>query len=84
MFSRTTIELSTIMPTPSVMPPSDIMFSVMPHTFMIRKVNKMQHGIAMVSDSVAPRSRRNTSRTTAANSTPIQMFCTALSTVMLM
>ena len=78
------MELSTIMPTPSVMPPSDIMFSVMPSTFMIRKVNRIQHGIAMVSDSVAPMSRRNTRRTIAANSTPIQMFDTALSTVRLM
>lgn len=78
------MELSTIMPTPSVMPPSDIMFSVMPSTFMMRKVNRIQHGIAMVSDSVAPMSRRNTRRTIAANSTPIQMFDTALSTVRLM
>ena len=74
MFSRTTMELSTIIPTPSVIPPSDIMFSVMPSTFIIRNVNRIQHGIAIVTASVAPRSRRKRNSTIAANSTPIQMF----------
>ena len=84
MFSSTTMELSTIMPTPSAIPPSDIMFSVISSANIIRKVNRMQHGIATEMATVAPRSRRNSSSTTAANSTPIQMFDTVLSTVMLM
>ena len=74
MFSSTTIELSTIMPTPIAMPPSDIIFRVMPVTCMMRKTETIQIGIEIEMTAVAPRSRRKANRTMAASRTPKTIF----------
>ena len=70
MFSRTTMELSTIMPTPMAMPPRLIMFNVRLKARMRTKTVKMQMGIDTAMVRVAPPRRRNSSTTTAASSTP--------------
>ena len=63
MFSRTTIELSTSMPTASAMPPSDMMFSEMSLVYISRNVPMTDTGIAMPTIVVARASRRNPYRT---------------------
>ena len=80
MFSSTTMELSTIMPTPMAMPPRLIMLSVMSSICMSKKTEMMHTGMETAMTRVAPPSRRKKSSTMAASSTPSTMFCTALST----
>ncbi len=59
MFSRTTIELSTSMPTASAMPPSDMILSETSLTYISRNVPITDTGIAMPVIVVARESRRN-------------------------
>ncbi len=70
MFSRTTMELSTIMPTPMAMPPRDIMFSVRSKARISTNTVRMQMGMDTAIVSVAPPRRRNSSTTRAASSSP--------------
>ena len=78
------MELSTIMPTPIVMPPRLIMFSVSPPAFIIRNTDTIHIGIATEMTAVEPKLRRNTSSTSAARITPYTIFDIAWSTERLM
>ena len=84
MFSSTTMELSTIMPTPMAIPPMLIMFSVRWHRFISRNTDRMQTGMEMAMVMVALQRRRNRYTTMAASSTPRMMFCRAECTTMSM
>ena len=74
MFSSTTMELSTIMPTPIAMPPRDIMFRVRWNTFMSTNTVRIHTGIDTAMVAVAPHRRRKRKTTTAASATPMMMF----------
>ena len=69
MFSSTTMELSTIMPTPMAMPPRLIMLSVMSSICMSKKTEMMHTGMETAMTRVAPPSRRKKSSTMAASGT---------------
>ena len=84
MFSSTTMELSTIMPTPMAMPPRLIMFSVRSNTFIKMNTVRIHTGMEMAMVMVAPKRRRNKNTTMAASTTPSTMFCSADSTERLM
>jgi hypothetical protein len=66
MFSSTTIELSTSMPTPRARPPSDTRFSVKPPKYTSMKVATMEIGMAAAMTTVLRMLRRNTSSTRTA------------------
>ena len=83
MFSSTTMELSTIMPTPMAMPPMLIMFSVRSNRFIRRNTARMHTGMEMAMVNVALKRRRTRNTTMAASSTPRMMFCRAEFTTML-
>ena len=84
MFSSTTMELSTIMPTPMAMPPRLIMFRVMPKAFISTNTARIHTGMDTEMVAVAPTRRRNRNTTTAASSTPRKMLFRAEFTAMLM
>ena len=84
MFSSTTMELSTIMPTPMAMPPRLIMFRVRSNTFISTNTVRIQTGMDTEMVAVAPMRRRNRNTTTAASSTPRKMLFRAEFTAMLM
>ena len=69
-FSRTTIELSTSIPTASAIPPSDMMLSEMLFVYMSRNVPITETGIAMPTIVVARASFKNPYRTKIAISPP--------------
>ena len=71
MFSSTTMELSTIMPTPMAMPPRDIMFRVRSKTFISTKTVRIHTGMDTEMVAVAPSRRRNRNTTMAARATPM-------------
>ena len=75
MFSSTTMELSTIMPTPMAMPPRLIMFSVRSKRFISTNTARMHTGMDTAMVSVAP--------TTAARATPRMIFWKAEETARL-
>ena len=77
MFSSTTMELSTIIPTPMAIPPKDIMFSVRSKTFISTNTARMHTGMDTAMAMVAPKRRRNKNVTMAASTTPRMMFCRA-------
>ena len=58
MFSSTTIESSTRMPTQSVMPISDIMLKVKPARYMTKNVAMSEVGIAIMTAAVERQPRR--------------------------
>jgi hypothetical protein len=70
MFSSTTIELSTSMPTASAMPPSDMMFNETPFVYISRNVPITETGIAIPTMVVARASRRNPNSTMIAMMPP--------------
>ena len=59
MFSSTTIESSTRMPTQSVMPIRDIMLKVKPARYMTKNVEISDVGIAIMTAAVERQPRRN-------------------------
>lgn len=59
MFSSTTIESSTRMPTQSVMPIKDIMLNVKPARYMTKNVDMSDVGIAIMTAAVERQPRRN-------------------------
>ena len=70
--SRTTIELSSRRPMPSVMPPSDMMLSDTPATYIRKKVATTETGMEIPMISVFGALRRNRNRTTIASEPPIR------------
>ena len=70
MFSSTTIELSTNMPTPSASPPKLTVLSVKPLKYISAKVAMTEIGIATPMISVEVRLRRKNSSTNTASTAP--------------
>ncbi len=70
MLSRTTIELSTIMPTPSAKPPSVIRLSVKPARKMSANVATSEMGMAMAMINVLRKLRRKKKSTRIAKTPP--------------
>ncbi len=70
MFSRTTIELSTSIPTARAMPPNDMMFNDMSFMYIKRNVPMTDTGIAIATVAVARESRRKPYRTKIAINPP--------------
>ena len=70
MFSMTTMELSTSMPTDTARPESEIMFSVTPEKYMSTTANTTLMGMETRVMTVGRISRRNTRRTRIAKIAP--------------
>ena len=70
MFSMTTIELSTSMPTATASPESEIILIVMPEKYISTIANVILIGILKSVMKVGFMSRRNSSRITTAKSAP--------------
>ena len=70
MFSMTTTELSTSMPTATASPESEIMFSVTPEKYISTNANTTLIGIEQSVINVGRRSFRNRNRITMANTAP--------------
>jgi hypothetical protein len=68
--SRTTIELSTNMPMPRARPPSDMMLSVTPSSFIGRKVASTDTGMVTATTAVARGSLKKKNRTMTARIPP--------------
>ena len=77
MFSSTTMELSTIMPTPMAMPPRLIMFRVRSNTFISTNTDRIHTGMDTQMVKVGPPRRRNRKTTMAASTTPWMMLLKA-------
>ncbi len=75
MFSSTTIELSTTMPTAKAIPARLMTLSVRPKKFISRKVPTIEIGIAAATTKVLERLRRKTSSTRIARVPPTSRFC---------
>ena len=69
--SRTTMELSTSMPIPSVRPPRDMMLSEMSRRYMHMNVAMTDRGIDVAMTTVLRKSRRNANRTRIARTPPM-------------
>ena len=70
MFSKTTMELSTSMPTPRVRPAKVIRFSVRPEKYMAPRVMQSEVGMARAMISVLLKFARNRNRTMTASRMP--------------
>ena len=70
MFSITTTELSTSMPTATARPESEIMLSVTPEKYISTNANTTLMGIEQSVMNVGLRSRRNRKRMITANRAP--------------
>ena len=77
--SRTTIELSTIMPTPRTRLPSVITFSEKPMTFIITSAARMEIGIDVPTIMDALKSPKNRKIMTMETITAAIMVCSTLS-----
>ena len=75
MFSRTTMELSTTIPTANAKPASEITFKVRPSSFRTRKVPTTLMGIAAATMNVLVRLRRNSKRAMTAKMLPMTKLC---------
>ncbi len=80
MFSSTTMELSTSMPTARAMPPSDMMFSDTSLVYINRNVPMTEIGIAMLTIVVDRASRRKPYNTMMAKMPPMNAAFLTLST----
>ena len=80
MFSMTTMELSTSMPTPSARPDNEMMFRVTPEKYIITTANRILMGMEHAMITVGFRSFRKKSRTKMASKPPISIFCRTEST----
>ena len=78
MFSSTTTELSTIMPTPSASPPSVIRLRVKPPKYSSAKVATTDIGMASEITTVLRRLRRKNSSTSTASEPPYSTDCATL------
>ncbi len=63
IFSSTTIESSTSMPTHSVMPMSDIILNVKPNIYIAKNVEMSEVGMAIMTAAVERQPRRNRNST---------------------
>lgn len=70
MLSSTTVELSTTIPTPIAMPPSDMTFKLTPHMRIGMNVAMMQIGIEIELRTVILMLRRNRKITRTESSAP--------------
>ena len=70
MFSRTTIALSTNMPTPKANPPNETVFNVKPLKYISAKVEITEIGIAAPMIIVLEKLRRKNNKTTTASRAP--------------
>ena len=70
MFSMTTTELSTSMPTPSARPDSDRILKVMPVKYISTMANSTLNGILMATTMVGRRSFKNSASTMMASTAP--------------
>ena len=70
MFSSTTIELSTTMPTANASPAREMTLSVRPSSFIARKVPTMLSGMAAATTKVPARLRRKSISTSTASKPP--------------
>lgn len=84
MFSMTTIELSTSMPTPSARPDRLIMFRVTPEKYISTTANIRLMGMLNATTPVGRRSFRNSASTRMASSAPQARFEITVFTVILM
>ena len=76
MFSRTTIALSTTMPTAKAIPASKTTLRLLPTIVMTRKVPITETGMVAAIITVALPLRRNSSSTSTARNPPTAMFLT--------
>ena len=74
MFSITTTELSTSIPTPNARPDSEIIFSVTPLKYISTMANISEIGMLRAMITVGLRSRRNKIRTIIARMAPYRKF----------
>jgi len=74
MFSRTTMALSTSMPTAKEMPARETTFRLRPKSFMKMKVPMMEMGMDTATMTVDEKLRRKSSSTMTASAPPMRMF----------
>ena len=84
MFSMTTTELSTSIPTPSARPDRLRMFSVMPVKYISTMANSTLSGMLMATTSVGRRSLRKSASTMIASTAPSIRLDSTLFTISLM
>ena len=84
MFSMTTTELSTSIPTPSARPDRDRILNVMPVKYIHTMANSTLSGILMATTMVGRRSFRNSASTMIARIAPSIRFESTLLTISLM
>ena len=84
MFSITTMELSTSIPTPSARPDSEITFIVTPLKYISTMAVRILIGMEQAMTKVGRISRRNTSRIRIASAAPNTRFCSTEPTTMSM
>ena len=78
MFSITTTELSTSMPTPIARPESEIMLSEMPLKYIITIAKITLTGIEHATITVGFMSRKNRNSIIIAKTAPMSRFCRTL------
>ena len=84
MFSMTTMELSTSMPTPTASPAMEMTLSVTPEKYISTMAKVTLMGMESATISVGRRSRRNSSRIKTASTAPTARFCNTELTTMRM
>ncbi len=78
MFSNTTMELSTTIPTPRANPPRVSRFTVSLKAYIMTNANMIESGIETATKSVLPKWRKNRKRTATASSAPMPAFSARL------
>lgn len=84
MFSMTTMELSTSIPTPTASPAMEMTLSVTPEKYISTMANVTLIGMDSATISVGLRSRRNSSRISTASAAPTARFSSTEPTTMRM